>query len=266
MYKSFILPIFDYADVVWDNCTRNQADILEKLQIDALRTITGTARGISKEALYQETGFVTLKTRRERHKIVMYSKFVNNLLPEHLSNKFPKLLTETNPYHRRRPLERLVPFCQTERHKKSFFPSATSLWNSLPDTLKQLQSLGALKYQLRKHDPSVPPYFYIGKRLAQIIHCRIRLNMSELNFDMYNRHLSDNTNCTCGHPIENAHHFLLTCTKYSTTRSQTISTLPPIAVNTKTLLNGNSEFSIAFNNFIFLTVQEFIMSTGRFDI
>ena len=29
MYKSFILPLFDYADIIWDNCTNTQSNILE---------------------------------------------------------------------------------------------------------------------------------------------------------------------------------------------------------------------------------------------
>ena len=31
MYKSFILPILDYADVLWDNITEGQATLLENL-------------------------------------------------------------------------------------------------------------------------------------------------------------------------------------------------------------------------------------------
>ena len=54
MYTSFILPIFDYADVDWDNCTQAKPDSLENIQIDALRSISGSVRGTSHEILYQE--------------------------------------------------------------------------------------------------------------------------------------------------------------------------------------------------------------------
>ena len=38
MYKSFILPLFDYADIVWDNCTDTQSKMLENLHLEAIRS------------------------------------------------------------------------------------------------------------------------------------------------------------------------------------------------------------------------------------
>ena len=40
MYKSFILPYFDHADVTWDNCMTRLSEELEHLHLDAIRTIT----------------------------------------------------------------------------------------------------------------------------------------------------------------------------------------------------------------------------------
>ena len=72
MYKSFILPIFDYADVIWDNCTEYQATTLENLHIDALRTIIGAVRGTSHAKILSESGFSSLRERRKRHKILQF--------------------------------------------------------------------------------------------------------------------------------------------------------------------------------------------------
>ena len=41
MYKSFILRLFDYADIVWDNCTDTQSKMLENLHLEAIRIIIG---------------------------------------------------------------------------------------------------------------------------------------------------------------------------------------------------------------------------------
>ena len=41
MYKSFVLPLFDYADIVWDNCTDTQSKMLENLHLEAIRIIIG---------------------------------------------------------------------------------------------------------------------------------------------------------------------------------------------------------------------------------
>ncbi len=191
LYKSFILPIFDYADVIWDNCSEAESNSLENLHLDALRTITGTVRGTSHEKLYKESGFCSLKERRKRHKIIFYFKLVHGLCPSYLNDLLPKLVSEVNPYHHRRPQERVVPQHHTEIYRKSFFPATTQLWNTLPVNIQNSTSLSHLKRFLLSEDCVVPPQYYIGNRTEQIIHCKLRLGMSDLNLDMFNRHLTE---------------------------------------------------------------------------
>ena len=40
IYKSLILPLFDYCDVIWDNASKGELDHLQKLQNRAYRVIT----------------------------------------------------------------------------------------------------------------------------------------------------------------------------------------------------------------------------------
>ena len=264
MFKSFILPILDYADVVWDNCAQYLAEDLEELQRDAIRTIVGTVRGTSHECLYRESGFVSLKDRRERHKLIIFFKYVNGMLPEHQTSKFPELAATTNPYPSRRPLARNNNLCRTALHNSSFFPSTISLWNDLPAEIKTLTSIGAFKRYLTQNDHSVPPYYYIGERSAQIAHCKLRIKMSDLNFDLFNRHIKPCMKFSCTAEKEDAEHFLLYCPLFNTHRKTTIDILPHIAKHCNTLLHGNDKFSIAFNSYIILTVHEFITITKRF--
>ena len=89
MYKSFILPHFDYGDVIWDNCTQTLSNELEEIHLDALRTIVGTVRGTSHNLLYRESGFTCLKERRRRHKLILYFKIVNDITPAFLKTLYP---------------------------------------------------------------------------------------------------------------------------------------------------------------------------------
>ena len=41
LYKALVLPNFDYCSLVWDNCSNNLKDRLQKLQNKAGRIITG---------------------------------------------------------------------------------------------------------------------------------------------------------------------------------------------------------------------------------
>ena len=62
IYFSFIRPVLEYGDVVWDNCTEEQSKLLESVQIEAARIITGLRRNSSVNHLYKELGWETLKT------------------------------------------------------------------------------------------------------------------------------------------------------------------------------------------------------------
>ena len=113
MYKSFILPHFDFSDVVWDNCTNAFSDELEKLNLDAIRTTIGAVRGTSHQKLYNESGLIPLKERRTRHKLLIFYKMVKGITPRYLTDCLPPLVSSFNPHHRRNPLERSVPYCRT---------------------------------------------------------------------------------------------------------------------------------------------------------
>ena len=41
LYTSLIRPQMEYADIVWDNCTSGNSDLLESVQYDAAKIITG---------------------------------------------------------------------------------------------------------------------------------------------------------------------------------------------------------------------------------
>ena len=43
-YFSFIRPILEYADVVWDNLTQLEEEDLEKIQLEAARIIFGATK------------------------------------------------------------------------------------------------------------------------------------------------------------------------------------------------------------------------------
>ena len=44
MYKLFILPLFDYANIIWDNCTNTESKMLENLHVEAIWIINHYGR------------------------------------------------------------------------------------------------------------------------------------------------------------------------------------------------------------------------------
>ena len=75
IYKTFIKPLLDYADILYDqayNMSFHQK--LKSIQYNACLAITGALRGISKEKLYQELGLESLQLRRWYRKLGIFYK------------------------------------------------------------------------------------------------------------------------------------------------------------------------------------------------
>jgi hypothetical protein len=56
IYFAFIRPVLEYGDAVWGNCTKKESDLLESVQIEAGRIITGRRCNSSRQKLYRELG------------------------------------------------------------------------------------------------------------------------------------------------------------------------------------------------------------------
>jgi hypothetical protein len=54
-----------------------------------------------------------------------------------------------------------------------------------------------------------PTLFYVGSRLGQIVHARIRMECITLNSDLFRKNIVNSWRCTCG-AIETPTHYLLT--------------------------------------------------------
>jgi hypothetical protein len=68
-YISFIRPLMEYADVIWDNQKQNLINKLENIQLNAARIVTGGTRSTSHDSLYEEAQWEKLKDRRNNHKL-----------------------------------------------------------------------------------------------------------------------------------------------------------------------------------------------------
>ena len=60
MYVSYMLPVVEYASVVWDKCTEQDSEILQKIQNEAACLVTRLTRSVSLDSLHKECGWTTL--------------------------------------------------------------------------------------------------------------------------------------------------------------------------------------------------------------
>ena len=74
-YISFIRYLLEYADVVWDYCTQQDANDLKKTnQNKAARIVTRATKLGSIQSLLSDIGLESLKSRREKHILILFLK------------------------------------------------------------------------------------------------------------------------------------------------------------------------------------------------
>ena len=83
-YISFVRPLLEYANIVWDNCTIENKRIVENIQLEAARIVTGGTKLCSIQRLYDETKWETLQKHRTKHKLCQLYKMINGLTPAYL--------------------------------------------------------------------------------------------------------------------------------------------------------------------------------------
>ena len=117
VYKSFILPLFDYCDTVWTCCNKGDADRLERLQNRAAKTVYEcNCSEIAIDALR----WGPLSKRRDLHVFKLVKKSLMNTVPQFLMNYFTfnrditsRTTRQSNVLH--------LPKVKTESAKKSFY-------------------------------------------------------------------------------------------------------------------------------------------------
>ena len=74
---------------------------MESVQIEAGRIITGFRCNSSRQKLYHELGWETLKNRRNKHKLILFYKILNGLTPAYLYELFQPYLPRQSGYNLR---------------------------------------------------------------------------------------------------------------------------------------------------------------------
>ena len=90
IHLSFIRPLLEYGDLIFDNLTNFEQNELDKIQNGAARIVTGTTKLTSIENLYTNTGWQTLGNRRNIHKLMLMYKLLYSLAPSYLYSLLPE--------------------------------------------------------------------------------------------------------------------------------------------------------------------------------
>ena len=139
LYISLVRPHLEYCSLIWDPSSPTLIQSLESVQLFALK-LASKFRPFLIPSLKSQFNLPTLASRRSYFKLIFLFKLSHELL------HFPSPILQFNPtlpypirsFH---PNNFLCPPSKTSSFQNSFFPSAISLWNTLPPAPKETQSL-----------------------------------------------------------------------------------------------------------------------------
>ena len=282
LYKTMVLPIIEYCDVIYDNCTIKHSLALENTQRRAALVCTGAYRHTSNDSLLAELGWQPLRVRRQIHKLCLFYKIYNSLTPEYLHHWIPEPVV--NQYRLRSTTNAalLIPYSRLSSTRSAFVHSTVKLWNSLDINIRSVDSLNLFKNKVANHcnrhfNPRFIPSLYLFNLpgTAAVHHCRIRLGLSALNFHRFKYNFIDDKACPkCNFSREDTSHLLFNCPAYADPRAVLMENLknclPQSIISNRSLLEnalifGSVDLDLHTNLVIFQHVYRFLDATGRFN-
>ena len=266
LYISYIRPLLEYGDVVWDNCNSALSDCLELIQKRAGRIITGAILRTSTEVLYKELGWTSLKERRKASRLGLLHKIVNDNAPPYLQECLPDTVGNRSryPLRNRDDIENLN--VRLNVYENSFFPRTIVEYNNVDSDIRD--SIATENFRMRVLPSMDKPksWYYIGDRKLSIIHARLRMKCSQLSHDLFSLNIIEQPNCQCGNRFETATHFFLECPLYTACRGEMYQKLNALNFNPTIshILLGNLELDEKINMHAVLIIHDFIKDSERF--
>ena len=151
-YNSYILPIFDYACLIWGRCTITNSNRFIKLQKRAARIAFNADFMTPSQTMFNELKWLDFPKRVQYHTCIMMFKALHGLAPEYISNLFIK----TSDFHTRnlRSVENemlRIPQSRTSYYDRSFAVRGAREWNALPLNIKNSESFASFKNNLKSY-------------------------------------------------------------------------------------------------------------------
>ena len=151
LYNSAIASRLNYCDVIWSPTGTALQNNVQVIQNTAARRVLGARDRHASQPLLSELGWVSLKDKRELHKIVLFKKILNGKGPCSLLEELETYRRTTNRVIRSNQDNIVKKSCRTEYGKRLYFNGVIGSWNQLPPTIKSTNNLKSFKEKLHEH-------------------------------------------------------------------------------------------------------------------
>ena len=153
IYNTLVLPLMDYADIIWGTAAQTHVNEVFKLQKRAARILMGASRYAHTTPILRQLNWLTVQQRVKLHRAVLMYKATHKLAPKYISEKFIRI-SEINSKRNTRASHRgdfVVPKPRLEIFKKSLVYTGATEWNTLPTDIKDCQTVDSFKHHYIKY-------------------------------------------------------------------------------------------------------------------
>ena len=154
LYKSLIQPKIDYAITIWGYTKEGNLDRIQHLQNRVARVIFNNfdfinTRGID---LVAKLGIMNVRQRRDYFMALLMYKSIHGLAPNYLCNEIIMEIEVANRISRHiNENDVHIPDTDLVITKNAFSCMGPSIWNNLPNIIKECTSLTTFKMKAKKH-------------------------------------------------------------------------------------------------------------------
>ena len=203
IYKSFVRPNLDYADIIYDKpLNKSFKKKIDVIQYNAALIITGAIKGTCRDKIYQELGL----DRRWSRKLIFFHKIILGLQSSYLQNyltSYNNVRTYLTRYSTQKSIKTFSG--RTKAFELSFFPHCAKEWGNLSEELRSIDSINTFKLSIvnfvRSREKSV---FVVHDINGLKLLTRLRLKFSHLNEHKFRHDFNNTINpmCLCGREPE----------------------------------------------------------------
>ena len=270
IYLSMIRPVLEFGDVILDSISLSTGHALETIQRQAAIMCCGAYRHTSHSSLLHELGWELLSERRKFHKLILFYKIFHKIYPNYLHNLLQ--FSNPTPYNLRNPTTLVPRHTRLTASFKSFFPSTTREWDSLPISTQNSISITTFKALIKPKPPTNISYNRLCSGTQGRWISRLRMDLSALNHHRFKYNFIPSSLCLCcGTHSETTSHYFFYCPTHRIARNQLSFRLESeldLTINNRDTLLETILFGkhISPQNYSILLdiVFQYLTATGRF--
>ena len=153
LYQSVIEPYFRYCNIVWEQCNETLLDRLQTLQNRAARVIANVSyEAADHSSLLCDYGWLNVRNLILLDLGIFIYKTQEGLAPDVFYDLYHSV-TEIHSYNTRSANKGnlQIPLTNLRAGGKAFSVSGARIWNNIPNSIKQAQSLYVFKRELKEY-------------------------------------------------------------------------------------------------------------------